>query len=221
MKKNIPLLMLLVALFLVACNLSNPLPENPISATTPNLQVTILPAPTISPSPQPAATLPAPPLLPIVYYYFVTTPAISPPPGSVVILPDVLILGPTHSEITRGSDTAANVSTALRLMIQDSRTPWTKNDVSITRITFRDGKANVVLQGNIFGAGDVVFIAARMQILLTVFAEPSVQTAVITINGENVANLGISHSSQEKPADYTFTRAEIETFIAENAYKVK
>ncbi|MCJ7622841.1 MAG: hypothetical protein MUO76_05005 [Anaerolineaceae bacterium] len=78
----------------------------------------------------------------------------------------------------------------------------------------------MVLEGEFFGAGDVVLIAAREQILLTVFTEASVQTATITLNGKNIANLGISHSSQAKPADYTYTRAEIETFIAENAYEI-
>jgi len=105
-------------------------------------------------------------------------------------------------------------------MINDPRNAWTSTDVGITSITFREGAANVVLEGEFFGAGEVVLIAARAQILLTVFAEASVQTATITLNGKNIANLGISQSSQATPADYTYTRAEIETFMAENACRI-
>jgi hypothetical protein len=77
---------------------------------------------------------------------------------------------------------------------------------------------NVVLEGEYFGVGDVTLIAARDQILLTVFAEDAVQTATITLNGKNIANMGVSHSSQAKPEDYAYTRAEIEAFMEENAY---
>jgi len=113
-----------------------------------------------------------------------------------------------------------NIGSALQTMINDPRNAWTSTDVGITSITFREGAANVVLEGEFFGAGEVVLIAARAQILLTVFAEASVQTATITLNGKNIANLGIRHSSQAKPADYTYTRAEIETFLAENDYRI-
>ena len=104
-------------------------------------------------------------------------------------------------------------------MINDPRNQWISTGVGITSITFREGAANVVLEGEYFGAGDVTLIAARDQILLTVFAEDAVQTATITLNGKNIANLGVSHSSQAKPENYAYTRAEIETFMAENAYK--
>jgi hypothetical protein len=62
-------------------------------------------------------------------------------------------------------------------------------------------------------------IAARMQILMTVFAEAAVQTATVTLNGKNIANLGISHESEAKPAGYAFSRGEIESYMAKNAYK--
>jgi hypothetical protein len=156
----------------------------------------------------------------MVYYYFVEIEGMSPPAGSVVILPDILILGPTLSDIACSPDTATNIGSALQTMINDPRNAWASTDVGVTSITFREGVANVVLEGEYFAAGDIVLIAARAQILLTVFAEASVQTATITLNGKNIANLGISHNSQAKPADYTYTRADIETFMSENAYKI-
>jgi hypothetical protein len=176
--------------------------------------------PTDIPTDTPTESPTAQPPVPIVYYYFVVIEDKSPPAGSVVILPDILILGPTPSDIVRSPDTATSIGSALQTMINDPRNAWTSTDVGITSITFREGAANVVLEGEFFGAGDVVLIAARLQILLTVFTEASVQTATITLNGKNIANLGISHSSEVKPADYTYTRAEIETFMAENAYRI-
>jgi hypothetical protein len=157
---------------------------------------------------------------PIVYYYFVEVESESPPAGSVIILPEILILAPAQSDAARSPDSKANIGLALQTMINDPRNAWTSTEVSITSVTFEQGTANVALDGEYFGAGDIVLIAARAQILLTVFAEASVQTATITLNGENIANLGISHSSQVKPTGYAYTRADIETFVAENAYEI-
>ena len=74
------------------------------------------------------------------------------------------------------------------------------------------------MQGEYFGTGDVTLIAARMQILTTVFANASVQTATVTLNGDTIGNLGVSHSSNVKHPDYVFTRTEIKTFMNEHAY---
>ena len=57
-----------------------------------------------------------------------------------------------------------------------------------------------------------------MLILLTVFANPAVQTAAVSLNEDTIANLGISDSRDAKPANYVFTRAEIETYLKEHAY---
>lgn len=160
------------------------------------------------------------PELPIVYYYFVAIESKTFPAGSVVILPDVLILGPTLSEYARSSDPTLNIESALLAMINDPRNAWTSKDLTIDGLTFKEGAAIVALQGEFFGVSDIVLIAARAQILMTVFAEEAVETAIITINGENIANLGISHSSEVKPGNFMYTRAGIQTFMSENAYTV-
>jgi hypothetical protein len=103
-------------------------------------------------------------------------------------------------------------------MLDDPRNAWTSSDVNIASITFDRGAAGVALEGEYFAVGDILLIAAREQILLTVFAEAAVQTAIITLNGKNIVNLGVSHISQAQPEDYVYTRAEIEAFLAENAY---
>jgi hypothetical protein len=155
---------------------------------------------------------------PIVYYYFASIPGNTFPAGSVVIIPDVLILSPTLSDIPRSADTALNVQSAMQAALNDPRNVWT-GGITITSVTVDGGHAAVTLDGDIRGTGDAVLIAARMQFLMTVFAEPSIQTTTITINGQNIGNLGISHSSEAKPDDYAHTRAEIETFMAQNIYE--
>ena len=72
-------------------------------------------------------------------------------------------------------------------MIHDARNLWTSSSLDISDITINDGHADVILQGDYFGTGDIVLIAARMQILLTVFADPSVQSASVKLNEKNVA----------------------------------
>jgi hypothetical protein len=207
MKKNFVLLT--IALMLISS----------VACTGSQTEIVIpTPAPEQS-SARVAPTVPSEPApLPVVYYYFVDPTDNAFPEGSVVILPDSLILAPTPSDTDSGPDAAANIDSALRAMIDDSRNVWTGDDLHIASVTFGDGHAGVFLQGKIFGAGDVVLVAARRQILMTVFAEDSVQTATVTLDGESIGNLGISHSSQAQPADHVYTRAEIETLTAESAY---
>lgn len=174
---------------------------------------------TVSASPTPLLfTDPSIPLSErIVYYYFVT-PAENPIPGGGVTISSTYILAPTFSDTTYSPDTVDNLKTALETVLNDGRNGWISSKLELVDITFDDVHANVVLQGEYFGVGDVTLIAAGTQILMTVFANPSVQTATVTLNGDTIGNLGISNSMNAKPADYVFTRAEIETFIKEHAY---
>ena len=153
----------------------------------------------------------------IVCYYFVT-PAENPAPEGSVMISSTYILAPTFSDIAYSTDTADNLTTALAAVLNDGRNGWISNKLEIVNVTFGDGRADIVLQGEYFGAGDVTLIAASMQILMTVFANPSVQTATVTLNGDTIGNLGVSNSINAKPAEYVFTRAEIETFRHEHAY---
>lgn len=155
----------------------------------------------------------------VIYYYFAPIESGTFPAGSVEILPDALILSPAVASDIPSADPATNLQTALQAMIADARNAWSSPDMlTLTSVTVNDGQANVVLSGQIFGVGHIVLIAARMQFLLTIFAEPSVQTAIVTLNGESIGNLGISHESEAKPADYAYTRADIEAYMTENAY---
>jgi hypothetical protein len=152
----------------------------------------------------------------IVYYYFVEVAENAPPEGSVVILPDEIILAPAQSGLPRSADPTINLGSALQSMLNDPRNMWTSTQVGITSVTISQGAARVVLDGEYFGAGDIVLIAVRMQILMTVFADPLVQTATVILNGENISNLGISQPGDAKPTDYAYSRAEVDYFMAEN-----
>lgn len=151
----------------------------------------------------------------IVSYYFVTPAESSIPEGTILA---VHLLAPAYSDDTYTSDTAADLRTALERVLHDGRNIWLSSDLEIVNLTFRNGHADVVLQGEYFGIGGAVLEAASRQILLTVFANPSVQTATISLNGDTIWNLGVSMEANAKSDDYIYTRAEIETFMKEHAY---
>ncbi|MBI5294371.1 MAG: hypothetical protein HY869_02765 [Chloroflexi bacterium] len=206
-----PLLEQTISPTTVIISTNTPLPVIPTA--------TSIPIATLSASPTPLLfTDPSIPLSErIVYYYFVT-PVETPIPEGSVTISSTYILAPTFSDITYGPNTVDNLRTAFEAVLNDGRNGWVSGKLEIVDISFDDVHANVVLQGEYFGVGDVTLIAASMQILMTVFANPSVQTATVTLNGDTIGNLGISNSMNAKSANYVFTRAEIETFIKEHAY---
>ena len=155
----------------------------------------------------------------IIYYFFVDVEDYPYPQGSVVVMKDTYILAPIRSEVTSSNDTAADLRQALQAALYDSRNGWESGDLEIVDVTFEEGHAAITLQGDYFGVGDITLITARMQILMTVFANPSVQTTTVTLNGDTIDNLGVSNSMYASPADYVFTRFDIETYMTENAYE--
>jgi hypothetical protein len=160
----------------------------------------------------------------IVYYYRVRDRETPIPEGAVRA---AYLLAPTYADETYTSDTAADLRTALDIVWHDERNRWAGPDFEpeIVDITFRSGHAEVRLQGE-YSIGepsasrDVYgpFVDRRMLILLTVFANPAVQTAAVWLNDDTIGNLAISDRKDAKPANYVFRRAEIETYLKENAY---
>jgi hypothetical protein len=193
---------------------------------------TPIPLPTISfleipgaASAQPATSTPlvfTDPSIPlserIVYYYLVHQSENPIPKGAVRA---AHLLAPTYADETYTSDTAADLRTALDIVLHDERNDsvgaWL--EAEIVDVTFRLGHAKVLLQGEYPSTHPSAAPAnPRMLILLTVFANPSVQSAVVSLNEDTIANLGVTDSSQAKPANYVFTRAEIETYMIEQSY---
>ena len=150
----------------------------------------------------------------IVFYHF----DMPPYHGRLGAIRTPIFLFSADSEEPYTSNTASDLRTAVELVLQDERNGWISSDLEIVGVTFRDGHADMVLQGEYSGESDEVLSAARMQILLTVFANPSVQTAAVTLNGDTIGNLGVSSSTNARPADYVYTRAEMETYLIEHDY---
>lgn len=148
----------------------------------------------------------------ISYYAFSTDANI--PAGSINLSGVILV---SKSAISQSDDMAEMLQQALELAMTDSNNLWTSDNLEISSISFDSGHATIALTGDISGAGGLVLYATSSQFLLTIFANPQVQTAVVTINGDNIRNLGISHISQAREANDVFTREEIQTFIEENA----
>lgn len=209
MRKPALFLIAILVLFLVACGDSDPQTED-VSMDNPSDQ------PIVEDDPEQELSAEY-----VIYFYFIESDGSDLPKGSVVVLPDILTLAPTQSGIIRADDPAADIRFALGAMMDDPHNEWTSSDLEISEVTYDEGHADVVLQGEIFGAGDIVLIAFRMQILMTIFADASVQTATITLNGECIGNLGISHESETRPADYVYARAEIEAFMANSTRELQ
>lgn len=155
---------------------------------------------------------------PIMYYYMALPGDDISPTGSVTILPDQVFLSPVESNQLASSDIEADLRKALEAMVNDAHNNQVMGQVTIASISFSDGRADIALQGDLYAAGDIILIAVRMTLLLTVFSDASIETASITLNGKNIANLGISFSGEAKPENYVYTRSEINEFMAENAY---
>jgi hypothetical protein len=159
----------------------------------------------------------------IVYYYFMEQRENPIPKGTVSVYHR---LAPPYADETYTSGTAADLRTALELVLRDERNVWIGEilEAEIVDVTFRNGHAQVRLQGEYFFTSArceplcyALLEDALTQILLTVFANPAVQTAAVSLNEDTIANLGIFRNRDAKPANYVFRRIEIEMYLAENA----
>ena len=218
MKKTLALIPLFLSL--LACT------TQPIQSTATEIPATVTEVPPTStpslPIPSPtsvrstAITVPAEEQ--VMYYYFVDPKTVPYPDGSIIVMPETYILAPTLADAALAPEPAGNLKSALEAALQDSRNGWMGDKLEIVSLTFSEGHAEIVLQGEYFGVGDVTLIAASQQILLTVFANANVHTATVTLNKDTVGNMGVSNSMNAKSVDYDFTRAEIEAYMKEHAY---
>lgn len=227
---TIPLL--LASVSLASCSSNLPAPTTaPMQVTAAVSTATVITEtntalpqdpPAASDTPSPTALLPTESSISIpggiVYYYFVDLAQYAPPSGSVVVMPDTLVLAPAQLNAIYGSDVTADLRTGLESVLKDERNDWLSDKLQVQQISFSEGHVNLVLEGEYYAVAPVVLTAARAQILMTLFANAAVQSATVMINESNIANISISHSMDAKPDDYAYTRAEIEAYMAENAY---
>lgn len=155
----------------------------------------------------------------IVYYY----PVWSENPIPEGTIRAGFLLAPAYTDETYTSDTAADLTRALEIILhEDSRRVWDTSNLEIVDVTFRNGHADVVLEGETFAAGDAQPCAGGLQILMTVFANPSVQTAKVALNGGttigNLCFFGPPTPPIIPNVNGVYARADIETYMEENAY---
>ena len=169
---------------------------------------TITPLPPLQPTPTSLVfTDPSIPLSERIIYYYFVSPAENPIPEGTVYA--VYLFAPTYADQTYSSDSAADLRTALEIILHvDSRRFWGSSDLEIVDVTFHNGHADVVIEGKFLAAGGAQLMAASSQILLTVFANPSVQTATISLNGDTIGNLGKSGPEEPLPDGYVYKRGE-------------
>jgi hypothetical protein len=171
------------------------------------------------PTPLPSSTSivftdPSIPLSERIIFYRAVAPGQNPIPEGTVLAGQ--LFAPTHTDETYTADIASDLTTALEFILHDRDGIWEISDIEVT---VRNAHADVVLQGEYHVAGGGQLWAASWQILMTIFANPSVQTATVTFNGIIIGNLGISRSEDAKPDNYIYPRAEIETYMRENTYE--
>lgn len=133
----------------------------------------------------------------------------------------VHLFAPAYTDETFTSDTTADLRTALEIILhEDARRVWDSSDLEIVEVMFGNGHADVVIEGEYFAMGDAQPCAASLQILMTVFANPSVQTANVTLNGGPIGNRCFfgPPNSDDYLNDDLYTRAEIEKYMKEHAY---
>lgn len=191
---------------------------------------TLTPSPTRA-SPTPLPTIPtftpfvfSDPSIPLserIVYYYLVNPAENPLPEGTVRA--IHLFAPAYTDETFTSDTAADLRRALKIILhEDARRIWDSSELEIVEVTFRNGHANVIIEGQALAAGDAQPCAASLQILMTVFANPSVQTATIKLNRGPIGNLCFFGPPTPHQDDYLnddlYTRAEIEKYMKGNAY---
>ena len=155
----------------------------------------------------------------IVYYYVMWQPENPIPEGTVHAIHP---FAPAYTDETFTSDIAADLRRALEIILhEDSRRVWYSSDLEIVDVTFGNAHTDVVLQGEYFAAGDAQPCAASLQILLTVFANPAVQTAAVTLNEHAIGGLCVFRAGDPpliQTVDDVYARAEIETYMKEHPY---
>lgn len=149
---------------------------------------------------------------PITYWQMLPINEVVPTEDDVMLF-DQLILRRIEDDTPRTDSNIINLERAIQGVI-DTATVWNADSVSIESLMIEDGLATIRLNGTISAVGGAILSAVPTQFYLTVFENPTIDSVLITLDGENIANLGISHDSQFQENDVVFTRAMLETQLS-------
>ena len=181
------LMMLLGGLMLMACNLSTPDSPPVIEATATSDESAESQTGTIS------------------FWQSLGIDEVTPTEDDIVII-EQIVLRRMETAIAETGNPVDDIEQSLQVML-GSHNLWNSESITIESIEFTGGQATVTLGGAIQAPGDIVLIAARQQMLLTVFEVPQVDSVLMTIGGRNIGNIGISHDSQAVPENHAVSRA--------------
>lgn len=180
------------AILLTACNLASPATEN-----APVVETDIPATQVVTPDPQLAGT-------PIVYWRFASILDVTPTDEDIVIF-GLGILRRVETTTARTGIPSSDLQTSIQGMM-NSQNVWTVENVVIESVIVEGDMVTVRLSGTISAVGGAILSIVPTQFQLTVFEEPGINRALITLNGQNIANIGISHSSQAVADNVPFTR---------------
>ena len=132
------------------------------------------------------------------------------PEADMIALTSQVVLDRVETQIRAGADPAENIRTALQLIIDTPEDRlWLTDGMTIDEVSVQESAAVVRLSGHINVIGGLVGLGTEVQLAMTVFEQPGIETALITFNGLNIANLVVDHESQLQPEDFVYTRADL------------
>jgi hypothetical protein len=120
-----------------------------------------------------------------------------------------------ESDLVANADAAENIQIALQIIIDTPEDRiWETETMTIDDVRVEGSAATIVLNGDIMVFGGGVALGTEMQFALTVFEEPGIETALITLNGQNIANLVVDHPSQSQPDDFVYRRETFAEYLS-------
>ena len=188
-------LMLITGLMLMACNLSAP-------DTQPAIEATATPDKSVE---EQTGN--------IIFWQSLGIGEVTPTEDDIVII-EQIVLRRMETAIASTGNPVDDIEQSLQMML-GSHNLWNSESLTIDSVEFSDSQATIHLGGRIQAPGDIVLIAARQQMLLTLFEIPQVDSILMTVSGLHIMNIGISHDSQAVPDNHALSR---EVFYTELGY---
>jgi LysM repeat protein len=130
-------------------------------------------------------------------------------PGSVVVACESII-APTQSTTARTNDAATNIRNSLNALFttgSSTNNLWAGQGLSVQSVTVTNGRANIAITGGLSLTGACADGVMEAQFLLSVFGEAQVQSAYVTVDGQNLVQT--FDMSGLEPADAVFTPADV------------
>ncbi len=141
---------------------------------------------------------------PITYWQMLPINDVAPTEDDVVLF-DQFILRRVERDVVRTDSDIINLERAIQGVIESDNL-WNADNLTIESLMIDNGLATIRLNGTITAVGGAILSAVPTQFYLTVFEDPNIESVLITLDDENIANLGISHDSQFQENDVVFTR---------------